>query len=76
VLEHCTLLNAILRSSPADFAAQVVEAYRTQGHPFLLRAFNEPDFLEKLTGLDKLYEEGEAVLDSIDWEEGDSDEGF
>jgi ubiquitin-like modifier-activating enzyme ATG7 len=36
----------------------------------MLRAFNEVGYLEKLTGLDKLYEEGEAVLEQVDWEEG------
>ena len=36
----------------------------------LLRAFNEPDFLEKLTGLDELHKEGEAILNDVDWEEG------
>jgi ubiquitin-like modifier-activating enzyme ATG7 len=36
----------------------------------MLRAFNEVGYLEQLTGLDKLYEEGEAVLEQVDWEEG------
>jgi ubiquitin-like modifier-activating enzyme ATG7 len=40
----------------------------------LLRAFNEPDYLQSITGLDELYEEGEAALEAIDWDEG-SDEG-
>ena len=40
----------------------------------LLQAFNESDYLEKLTGLDKLHEEGEAALEAVDWdEEGDDD---
>lgn len=43
---------------------------------FLLRAFNEPGFLESATGLDKLYEEAEAVLDSVDWEEGSGEDDF
>lgn len=54
---------------------QVVQAYREGGLGFLLRVFNEPGFLESLTGLDKLYAESEAVLDSIDWEE-DSDDAL
>lgn len=41
----------------------------------LSRAFNETDFLERLTGLDELHKESEAVLDSLEWEEG-SDEDF
>lgn len=40
----------------------------------LLRAFNESDYLQKVTGLDKLYEEGEAVLEAVDWDES-SNEG-
>jgi ubiquitin-like modifier-activating enzyme ATG7 len=39
----------------------------------LLHVFNETDYLEKLTGLDQLYAEGEAVLEAVDWDE--SDEG-
>jgi ubiquitin-like modifier-activating enzyme ATG7 len=34
---------------------------------------NESDFLEKLTGLDKLYEEGEAVLEAVDWDESENE---
>lgn len=41
----------------------------------LLRAFNEPGYLEKLTGLDKLYDEGEAALESVDWEDEDEEDG-
>jgi ubiquitin-like modifier-activating enzyme ATG7 len=40
----------------------------------LLRAFNEEGYLEKLTGLDKLYEEGEAALESVDWDEDEDGE--
>lgn len=39
----------------------------------LLQAFNEKDYLEKLTGLDKLYEEGEAALDNVDWDESEGE---
>ena len=37
----------------------------------MLQAFNEPGYLEKLTGLDKLYDEGEAALETVDWDEED-----
>ena len=37
----------------------------------MLKAFNETGYLEKLTGLDKLYEEGEDALESVDWDEED-----
>lgn len=36
----------------------------------LLKAFNETDYLEQLTGLDELHKESEALMDDIDWEEG------
>lgn len=54
---------------------QVVDAYKKEGFPMLLRAFNETDFLEKLTGLDKLHAESEAMLEQLEWEEG-SEEDF
>jgi ubiquitin-like modifier-activating enzyme ATG7 len=53
-----------------------VDAYKTGGFPFLLRAFNEADFLEKLTGLDKLHEEGEAALEAVDWDESSQEGSF
>jgi ubiquitin-like modifier-activating enzyme ATG7 len=42
----------------------------------LLQAFNDQKYLESLTGLDKLFEgeEGEAILESVEWDE-DDDEG-
>lgn len=40
----------------------------------MLKAFNEPKFLETLTGLDKLYDEGEAALANVDWEVEDDDD--
>ena len=40
----------------------------------LLRAFNEEGYLEKTTGLDKLHDEGEAALESVDWDEDDDGE--
>ena len=43
----------------------------------LLKAFNEQGFLETLTGLDKLYDEGEAALDAVGWEEdGEGEDDF
>jgi ubiquitin-like modifier-activating enzyme ATG7 len=58
-----------LKISHTDFA-QVVDAYRNEGFPMLLRAFNESDYLEKLTGLDELHKESEAIMEDVDWEEG------
>ncbi|KAF8578839.1 E1-like protein-activating [Ramaria rubella] len=49
----------------------VINAYEAQGFDMLLNAFNEQGYLEKLTGLDQLYDEGEAALESVDWDEED-----
>ncbi|KAL4263206.1 Ubiquitin-like modifier-activating enzyme ATG7 [Pleurotus pulmonarius] len=46
----------------------VLNAYEKEGFEMMLKAFNEPKYLETLTGLDKLYEEGQAALDNVDWE--------
>ncbi|KAJ8454158.1 hypothetical protein ONZ45_g19412 [Pleurotus djamor] len=51
----------------------VLQAYEKDGFEMLLKAFNENKFLEKLTGLDKLYEEGQAALDNVDWDIGDDE---
>jgi len=40
----------------------------------LLKAFNDQRYLESLTGLDKLFDEGEAALESVDWDEDDGDD--
>ena len=58
------------------FLWQVLKAYETQGFAMLLRAFNEPGFLEGLTELDKLHAEGEEALEAVDWEEEGTDEDF
>jgi len=48
----------------------VVEEYKKEGFKMLLRAFNDTDYLEKLTGLDELHRESEAIMDDVDWDEG------
>ncbi|EAU81046.2 autophagy protein 7 [Coprinopsis cinerea okayama7 len=52
----------------------ILQAYESQGFAMLLKAFNEDKYLEKLSGLDKLAEEGEAVLEAVDWEEDGGDD--
>jgi ubiquitin-like modifier-activating enzyme ATG7 len=47
----------------------VLQAYEKEGFEFMLRVFNEQGYLEALTGLDKLYDEGEAALEAVDWDE-------
>ncbi|KIJ43809.1 hypothetical protein M422DRAFT_30685 [Sphaerobolus stellatus SS14] len=55
----------------------VLKAYETEGFDMMLKAFNEPGYLEKLTGLDKLHEEGQAALENLEWEEEqDGDDDF
>ena len=40
----------------------------------LLRAFNEGNYLEQVTGLDQLHKDSEAVLDDMEWDEDEDDE--
>ena len=40
----------------------------------VLKAFNDTKYLEELTGLDKLFDEGEAALENVDWDEGEGGE--
>ena len=47
----------------------VLRAYEAEGFGMMLRAFNEGGYLEGLTGLDRLYEEGEGAMESVDWDE-------
>ncbi|KZT18854.1 E1-like protein-activating [Neolentinus lepideus HHB14362 ss-1] len=51
----------------------VLRAYEENGFDMLLQAFNEPGYLESLTGLDKLHDEGEAIMESVDWDEDDEE---
>lgn len=55
---------------------QVLQAYETQGFDMLLKAFSEPGYLEALTGLDKLYDEGEAALETVGWDEEEGEDDF
>ncbi|KAL4079347.1 hypothetical protein J3A83DRAFT_4086462 [Scleroderma citrinum] len=47
----------------------VVRTYEKEGIAMIQRACNERDYLEALTGLDKLHSEGDAALESVDWDE-------
>lgn len=40
----------------------------------LLKAFNDTAYLEKLTGLDELHKESEAMMDEVEWSEGSDGE--
>ncbi|XP_074644713.1 ubiquitin-like modifier-activating enzyme ATG7 isoform X2 [Tubulanus polymorphus] len=39
----------------------VLNAYQTDGFDFLIKAFNDPNYLEELTGLKKLQEESDNI---------------
>ena len=52
----------------------MITAYETQGYEMLEKAFNETGYLEKLTGLDKMYEEATAAMEDADFEEADEDD--
>lgn len=41
----------------------------------LLEAFNDTKYLEKLTGLDKLFAEGEAALEVVNWDDDEEEAG-
>jgi ubiquitin-like modifier-activating enzyme ATG7 len=53
-----------------------VQEYEKDGFDMMLKAFNDQKYLPALTGLDKLYDEGEAALESVDWDEEDGDGDF
>jgi ubiquitin-like modifier-activating enzyme ATG7 len=65
VVSHLLRVDDIVRAD-----GQVVEEYKKEGFKMLLRAFNDTDYLEKLTGLDELHKESEAIMDDVDWDEG------
>jgi len=50
----------------------VIKEYESKGFEMLLQAFNDSDYLERLTGLDKLKAETDAMLEGVEWagEEG------
>lgn len=77
--DRCTGCSETVRSSSfifprvSDGFSKVLKAYETRGFSMLLEAFNDAKYLETLTGLDKLYNEGDELLESVDWH-GDEDE--
>lgn len=51
----------------------MLRAYEKDGFDMMLKVFNEPGYLEALTGLDKLQDESAAAMEEVDWDE-DEDE--
>jgi len=54
----------------------VVKAYEKEGFSMVQRACDETGYLEELTGLKELYNESEAVMEAVDWDEDDAEDGF
>ncbi|KAM0747191.1 E1-like protein-activating [Meredithblackwellia eburnea MCA 4105] len=53
---------------------KIVNAYQSEGFEMLRQAFDDAKYLEKVSGLDKMYAESEEIMESVDWDEED-DEG-
>ncbi|KAJ7108516.1 hypothetical protein C8R44DRAFT_713725 [Mycena epipterygia] len=54
----------------------VLKAYETEGFDMVLQALNDDKYLQRLTGLDQLYAEGEKALEDVDWDVEDDGEDF
>lgn len=54
--------------------AKILNEYEKNGFAFLQRVFIEKDYLEKVTGLDDLYRESEAVIERMEGLDWDSEE--
>lgn len=50
----------------------VIEEYLNNGHEFILKVLQDSKYLEKITGLEELYKEGDEV--DVDWIDEVSDE--
>lgn len=74
--------NSVITGSAYDrctaCSSLVVEAYQQQGWDMLKMALGQEGYLEKLTGLDKLYEETERLLEEgggvDEWSEGEEED--
>lgn len=53
---------------------KIVSAYEQEGFEMLLKAFDDAKYLERVTGLDKLEEETEGVMEGLDWDEEEEEE--
>lgn len=60
--ERCTACSEI-----------VIGEYERRGFDMLIEAFNDTKYLERLTGLDKMKEETDAVLDDLEWASEEDD---
>jgi hypothetical protein len=74
-LNKYPLVINLVADHPPSPHVQVLQAYEKEGFDMLLKVFNDQTYLEKLSGLDKLAEEGEAALEAVDWDEEGEGEG-
>ncbi|KAI9287037.1 hypothetical protein BC943DRAFT_320536 [Umbelopsis sp. AD052] len=51
----------------------VINQYEAEGFEFLKKAFNDPQYLEEVTGLAQMKRESEELLNNDDWMNDDSD---
>eukprot|EP00285_Hemiselmis_virescens_P019651 CAMPEP_0173408112 /NCGR_PEP_ID=MMETSP1356-20130122/68819_1 /TAXON_ID=77927 ORGANISM="Hemiselmis virescens, Strain PCC157" /NCGR_SAMPLE_ID=MMETSP1356 /ASSEMBLY_ACC=CAM_ASM_000847 /LENGTH=113 /DNA_ID=CAMNT_0014369361 /DNA_START=168 /DNA_END=509 /DNA_ORIENTATION=- len=70
--------NVLIHGRPFDGCTacgeKVVKAYKEGGWGFLMRVFNEPGYLEELSGLRALKDATDAAMEACDWEEDGEDE--
>ncbi|ORY74529.1 E1-like protein-activating [Leucosporidium creatinivorum] len=52
----------------------IVSAYENDGFEMLVQAFADAKYLERLTGLDKMEEETEAMMEGLDWSGSENEE--
>lgn len=69
----CNLSATVGKVQTLILTIQVLQAYEKNGFDMLLKVFNETKYLETLTGLDKLHDEGEAALEAVDWDDEDDE---
>jgi ubiquitin-like modifier-activating enzyme ATG7 len=52
---------------------KVINRYEEEGFEFLKKAFNDPQYLEEVTGLAQMKRESEELLNNANWMDDDSD---
>ncbi|KAK4704028.1 ubiquitin-like modifier-activating enzyme ATG7, partial [Phenoliferia sp. Uapishka_3] len=52
---------------------KIIDAYEKDGFEMLVQAFEDAKYLEKISGLSKMYEESEEMMESVDWDEEDDE---
>lgn len=52
---------------------KVINRYEEEGFEFLKKAFNDPQYLEEVTGLAQMKRESEELLNNANWMDDDSE---